>query len=75
MFPLARTRSGGVVGVYPIDIRPWTPGTAQTIDATTAAAQSGGAAGKTLVITGAATPLARRNLAARGWTVQERAEL
>ncbi len=75
MFPLAQTTSGGIVGIYPIDILSWTPGTAQTIDAMTAAAQSGGATGKTLVITGAATPLARRNLAARGWKVEERAKL
>ena len=74
MFPLAQTTSGGIVGVYPIDILSWTPGTAQTIDAMTAAAESGGATGKTLVITGAATPLARRNLAARGWKVQEHAK-
>lgn len=74
MFPLAQTTSGGIVGVYPIDILSWTPGTAQTIDAMTAEAQNSGAANKTLVITGAATPLARSNLAARGWTVQERAK-
>ncbi len=54
---------------------PRTPGTAQTIDAMTAAARSGGATGKTLVITGAATPLARRNSAARGWKVEEHAKL
>ena len=75
MFPLAQTTSGGIVGIYPIDILSWTPGTAQTIGAMTAAARSGGATGKTLVITGAATPLARRNLAARGWKVEERAKL
>ena len=75
MFPLAQTTSGGIVGIYPIDILSWTPGTAQTIDAMTAAARSGGATGKTLVITGAATPLARRNLAARGWKVEEHAKL
>ena len=40
----------------------------------TAAAQSAGATGKMLIITGAATPLARRNLAARGWKAQERAK-
>ena len=74
MFPLAQTTSSGIVGVYPIDVLSWTPGTAQTIDAMTAAAQSSGATSKTLVITGAATPLAKRNLAERGWKVQERAK-
>ncbi len=74
MFPLAQTTSGGIVGVYPIDILSWTPGTAQTIDAMTVEAQSSGARSKTLVITGAATPLAKSNLAARGWKVQERAK-
>ncbi len=75
MFPLAQTTSGGIVGVYPIDILSWTPGTAQTIDAMTAAAQKGGATSKTLVITGAATPLAKTRVSARGWTLEERAKL
>jgi hypothetical protein len=69
MFPLARTASGGIVGVYPIDVLSWTPGTAQTVDAMTAAAQKEGATSKTLVITGAATPLAKARVSARGWTL------
>jgi hypothetical protein len=75
MFPLAQTTSGGIVGVYPIDVLSWTPGTAQTIDAMTAAAQKDGATSKTLVITGAATPLAKARISARGWTLEERAKL
>jgi hypothetical protein len=74
MFPLAQTTSGGIVGVYPIDVLSWTPGTAQTIDAMTAAAQKDGATSKTLVITGAATPLAKTRVSARGWTLEERAK-
>ncbi len=75
MFPLAQTTSGGIVGVYPIDVLSWTPGTAQTIDAMTAAAQKDGATSKTLIITGAATPLAKARISARGWTLEERAKL
>ena len=73
-FPLAETADGAIVGVYPIDILSWTPETARTLDAMTAEAQRSGAASKTLVITGTATPLAKSRLAALGWTVQERAK-
>jgi hypothetical protein len=74
-FPLGRTASGGIVGVYPIDSLSWTPETARTIDAMTGEAERSGATSRTLVITGTATPLARSNLAAEGWSLQERARL
>jgi hypothetical protein len=75
MYPLCLTEGGGIVGVYPIDSLSWTEQTAAMFDAMKAQADADGAAGpKALVITGAATPLARKNLAARGWQVTENAK-
>ncbi len=72
-FPLMRTGDGAALGAYPVDILAWTPDTAEIIDGLAAVANSAAANGKTLAITGTATPLARRNLAARGWKLEERA--
>lgn len=72
-FPLVRTGAGAVVGAYPVDILSWTPDTAKIIDGLAAVASSAAANAKTLAITGTATPLARRSLAARGWKLRERA--
>lgn len=69
-FPLFQT-SGRTVGVFPIDSLSWTPETARVVGAMTAAA----AGPKKLVITGTATPLAKANLAAHGWSLEERAKL
>ena len=70
-FPLCLTAGGGAVGAYPIDSLSWTPETEQIIEAMTSAT----AGRKTLVITGTATPLARRKLSALGWRLEERAKL
>ena len=70
-YPLGLTASGAIVGVFPIDSLSWTPEMARTIETMTEAARRSGATGaRTLVITGAATPLARQNLAALGWSVK-----
>jgi hypothetical protein len=70
-YPLCLTASGAIVGVFPIDSLSWTPETARTVETMTSEARRSGATGaKTLVITGTATPLARRNLAALGWTLK-----
>ncbi len=75
-YPLCLTAGGGIVGVFPIDSLSWTPETARTFETMTREARRSGATGaRTLVITGAATPLARRNLAALGWTVTTDARL
>ena len=71
-FPLVKTGSG-VLAAYPIDILSWTPETASIIDGLTAQAKAAGGSSRVFAITGTATPLARRNLAAAGWTVKERA--
>ena len=72
-FPLVRTGAGSVIGAYPIDILSWTPETAKIIEGMTETANAAAAKSKTLAITGTATPLARRNLVSRGWTLRERA--
>ena len=69
-FPLCLTAGGGAVGAYPIDSLSWTPETARLFESMSSAA----AGPKTLVITGTATPLAKSNLSALGWTVEERAK-
>ncbi len=68
-FPVAET-AHGLVGIYPIDALSWTPETARAIADMTAA----GPGARTLVITGTATPLARKNLKALGWTLDEAAK-
>jgi hypothetical protein len=72
-FPLVRTGAGDALGAYPIDILSWTPETAKIIDGLTSVATSAAAKSKALAITGTATPLAKRNLASRGWKLRERA--
>jgi len=74
-FPLCETGGGAIVGVYPIDSLSWTPETDVTVEAWTAAARRIGAKHKTLVITGTASPLAKKRLKAQGWTLNERAKL
>ena len=70
MYPVCLTRDGGAVGVYPIDILSWTPETAANLKAMATEATAGP---KSLVITGTATPLAKKNLAALGWSLKENA--
>jgi hypothetical protein len=75
MYPLCLTEHGGIVGVYPIDSLSWTQETAATFDAMKSDVDADRATGpKLLVITGTATPLAKKNLAARGWKVMENAK-
>ena len=70
-FPLCQTGSGAIVGVYPIDLFSWTPETAVAVEAWTAEARRDGAKQKRLFITGGATALAKKNLAAQGWTLSK----
>jgi hypothetical protein len=71
-FPLAVTVDNGIVGAFPIDILSWTRDTSQAITAMTTAAQNYGFTGpKLLTITGKVTPMAKKNLVALGWKVEE----
>ena len=66
-FPLCVTKENGIVGIFPFDAVSWTEPTSQVFAAMTAAAKEHGATGsKLFAITGTATPLAKKNLAALG---------
>ena len=72
-FPMSTTADNGIVGVFPIDILSWTQNTSQVLVAITSAAKDYGMTGpKVLSITGTATPLAKKNLKALGWMVEEK---
>lgn len=71
-YPLMITRTGRIVGVMPIDALSWTPDTAKALRASAAAARRLGLSSQVeLRITGTATPLAKKELAALGWHVVE----
>jgi hypothetical protein len=71
-YPFNVTREGRVVGLMPIDAMSWTASTAEVINRSVADLQRGaGSAQAELRITGRATPLAKRELKALGWTVVE----
>ena len=72
--PMATSRDNGLIGVFPLDALSWTAGTAQAFTSVTQAARSQGITGPlNLVITGTATPLAQKQLAKLGWSVQQKA--
>ena len=71
-FPICVTKENGIVGIFPFDAVSWTEATSQVFAAMTAAAKDQGATGsKLFAITGTATALAKKNLAALGWKVRE----
>jgi hypothetical protein len=71
-FPMSTTSDNGIVGVFPIDILSWTENTSAVLAAMTSAAQNDGITGpKVLHISGTTTALAKKNLKALGWEVQE----
>ena len=71
-FPMSVTADNGVVGVFPLDILSWTENTGAVLTAMTSATQDAGISGpKLLHISGTATALAKKNLKALGWKVEE----
>ncbi len=71
-FPFNTVRTGGVLGIMPIDILSWTAGTSQALGASTADLKRIGPPGKAeLWLTGRATAFAKQKLAAQGWQVKE----
>ena len=72
--PMATTRNNGLLGVFPLDALSWTKDTSRAITAITQAARAQGITGPlNLIITGTATPLAQKQLAKLGWSVQQQA--
>ena len=73
-FPMSTTVDNGIVGIFPIDILSWTKSTNKAATTLTSAARESGIAGPMILrLTGNATPLARKNLTALGWTIEENA--
>lgn len=72
--PMATSRDNGLIGVFPLDALSWTANTSQSITAITQAARAQGISGPMkLIITGTATPLAQKQLAKLGWSLQQQA--
>lgn len=70
--PMATTPDNGLLGVFPLDALSWTASTSQAITSITTAARDQGITGPMkLVITGTATPLAQKQLAKLGWSLQQ----
>ena len=72
--PMATTRDNGLLGIFPLDALSWTATTSRAITSITEAARAQGLSGSMdLVITGTATPLAQKQLAKLGWSLQQEA--
>lgn len=72
--PMATTRDNGLLGIFPLDALSWTATTSRAITSITEAARAQGITGPMdLVITGTATPLAQKQLAKLGWSLQQEA--
>jgi hypothetical protein len=71
--PMALTKDGVVVGIFPLDHVAWTAVFAQkTTAAASAIKEMPGITGKELWITGTVDPLARKVLEENGWKVQDK---
>ncbi len=75
-YPFNVTRTGGVIGILPIDALSWTENTARSMRDIVNQSRSAGVAGKAeMHITGQSTALARQQLKALGWTVTDNFKL
>ena len=71
--PMLLTKSGVVVGIFPLDHVAWTAGFAQKAMAVSSAIKEmQGVTGKELWITGTVDPVARKALENSGWKVQDK---
>ncbi len=74
-FPFATTRGNGLTGIFPLDALAWTAETSRSLTSLTQAARDEGFTGPlSLSITGTATPLAKKEIAALGWKLAQRAD-
>ena len=70
--PIATSRDNGLIAVFALDILAWTKDNQESITALSAAARSQGMTGPyVLSITGTTTPLAKQQLLALGWDVEQ----
>jgi hypothetical protein len=71
--PMLLTKSGVVVGIFPLDHMGWTAGVAQKLMAVSSAIKEmQGVTGKEIWITGTVDPLARKALESSSWKVQDK---
>jgi hypothetical protein len=71
--PMVHTKSGVLVGIFPLDHVAWTAGFAQKAMAVSSAIKElQGVTGKELWITGTVDPVARKALENSGWKVQDK---
>lgn len=72
-FPVATTHGNGLAGIFPLDALAWTAETSRSLTSLTQAARDDGITGPlSLGITGTATPLAQKEIAALGWELVQR---
>ena len=69
------TRSGKLVGAFPLDYLGWTAEVDGAERAASEGAQKKGVKGKALLIEGQVSPEARKAFEARGWSVKENVQL
>jgi hypothetical protein len=67
-FPLNRTKDGRLLALFPFDEVSWTPRVADGF-ARMAAAAAGETSPPLIALTGTATPMAQKEIAAKGWTL------
>jgi len=71
-YPFNTTRTGGVLGILPIDALSWTENTARSMRDIVNQSRNAGFAGKAeMRITGTATALAKQQMQGLGWTVTD----
>ncbi len=74
--PVFQTVNGKIIAIFPLDYIAWTPNFARKADAVSAAIkQMPGVTGKEFWVTGKVSPVARKAMEAKGWKVEERADL
>jgi hypothetical protein len=70
--PIATSRDDGLIAVFALDTLAWTKANSESITALTGAARAQGMGGPFILsITGTTTPLARQQLAALGWEIEQ----
>lgn len=73
--PIATSRDNGLLAIFALDVLSWTKNNQESITALSAAARSQGMTGPYILsITGSATPLAKQQLLALGWDVEQAEE-
>lgn len=70
--PIATSRDDGLIAVFALDTLAWTRANNEAITALTGAARAQGMGGPLILsITGSTTPMARRELTALGWQIEQ----